>query len=44
VFKKYRPITDRTVAKAMINAALKQPTGKIIWEAGEVFELAGEQR
>lgn len=40
IFKKYRPISDKTVAKAMINAVLIQPTGKTIWEADEVFELA----
>lgn len=40
IMKKYRPISDKTVAKAMINAALNQPTGKTIWEAEEVFELA----
>jgi hypothetical protein len=30
------------VAKAMINAALKQSGEKTIWEAKEVFELANE--
>lgn len=40
IFKKYRPIQDIIVAKAMINAALKPPTGKTIWEADEVFYLA----
>jgi len=40
MMKKYRPISDKTVAKAMINAALIQPTDKTIWEADEVFLLA----
>ena len=40
VFKKYRPISDETVAKAMIAAVLKPTANKIIWEAGEVFDLA----
>lgn len=40
ILKKYRPISDKTVAKAMINAALKHTAGKIIWEAEEVFLLA----
>lgn len=41
VFKKYRPISGETVAQAMINAALKPDPEKTIWEADEVFELAG---
>jgi uncharacterized protein YbjT (DUF2867 family) len=40
MMKKYRPISDKTVAKAMINAALMQPTGKTVFEADEVFLLA----
>jgi len=40
IFKKYRPISDKTVAKAMINAVLKSASGKTIWEADEVFNLA----
>lgn len=40
IFKKYRPISDKTVAKAMINAALNKSSGKTIWEADEIFELA----
>jgi uncharacterized protein YbjT (DUF2867 family) len=40
IFKKYRPISDKTVAKAMINVVLNQSTGKTIWEADEIFELA----
>jgi uncharacterized protein YbjT (DUF2867 family) len=41
--KKYRPIPDETVAKAMINAVLKPDYKKTIWEADEVFWLAGEK-
>lgn len=41
VFKKYRPISGETVAQAMINAALKPDPEKTVWEADEVFELAG---
>ncbi len=40
MMKKYRPIEDVTVAKAMINGVLKPDESKIIWEAEEVFELA----
>ena len=40
--KKYRPISDKTVAQAMINAATLQNLEKTIWEADEVFELAGK--
>ena len=40
VFRKYRPIQDEIVAKAMINAVLKPTSGKTIWEADEVFDLA----
>ncbi len=40
IFKKYRPIKDVIVAKAMINAALNPSHSKTIWEAEEVFELA----
>ncbi len=43
ILKKYRPISDKTVAKAMINAALQDVDDKIIWEADEVFELAEKQ-
>jgi uncharacterized protein YbjT (DUF2867 family) len=42
LMKNYRPISGETVAKAMINAALKQSGEKTIWEAKEVFELANE--
>jgi uncharacterized protein YbjT (DUF2867 family) len=41
VFKKYRPISDETVAQAMIEAALNPHPGKTIWEADEVLKLAG---
>jgi len=43
MMKKYRPISDKTVAKAMINAALNQSTGKTIWEGREVFNLASNK-
>jgi len=39
MLKNYRPISDKTVAKAMINAALKNTDGKIFWEGSEIFEL-----
>ena len=38
--KNYRPIGGETVAKAMINAALNKNQSKIIYEGGEVFNLA----
>lgn len=41
VFKKYRPIKDETVAKAMINAAINGNEGKQIIELDEIFSLAG---
>lgn len=44
IFRKYRPISDETVAQAMIQAALKPHPGKTIWEADEVFELAGSSK
>lgn len=40
VMKNYRPISDRTVAKAMINAALFPNNKKTIWEGHEIFDLA----
>ncbi len=43
ILKRYRPISDETVAKAMINGALQDLGDKIIWEADEVFELAEKQ-
>lgn len=43
IMKKYRPISDKTVAKAMINSLLSDLEDKIIWEADEVFELASKQ-
>lgn len=42
ILKKYRPIKDETVAKAMINAVLYPKTSKTIWESDEVFHLAEE--
>jgi uncharacterized protein YbjT (DUF2867 family) len=43
MLKKYRPISDKTVAQAMINATLLELGDKTIWEAEEVFELAAKQ-
>lgn len=40
ILKKYRPIKDKTVAKAMINAAIHKKSLKTIWEGDEVFILA----
>jgi len=40
ILKKYRPISDTTVAQAMINASLQDLGSKTIWEAKEVFDLA----
>ena len=38
--RKYRPIKDRVVAKAMINAAKKQQEVYKIYELGTIFKLA----
>jgi uncharacterized protein YbjT (DUF2867 family) len=43
VFKNYRPISDVTVAKAMINAVLNKNESKTIYEGSEVFNLAAEK-
>lgn len=43
IMKEYRPISDKTVAQAMINSLLSNLGDKIIWEADEVFELASKQ-
>lgn len=43
VLKNYRPISDQTVAKAMINGALRKTGDKKIWEGSEVFKLAAEK-
>ena len=40
LFKKYRPISDETVACAMINAVLNPNPDRTIREGDEVFELA----
>jgi len=40
IFKKYRPIQDVIVAKAMINGALTSNNSKTVWENPEIFELA----
>ena len=42
--KKYRPIKDTIVARAMINASLRPPAEKIIWTADEIFALAEEKQ
>lgn len=38
--KRYRPIYDSTVARAMINTALSPQKDKTIWEGEELFALA----
>lgn len=43
MMKNYRPISDQTVAKAMINAVFRIKTDKVIYEGGEVFNLAAEK-
>jgi len=43
MMKDYRPISDETVAKAMINATLRNTGGKTIYEGAEVFNLAAEK-
>lgn len=43
VFKKYRPVKDTIVAKAMINAVVNPDKNKTIWEGDEVFSLAEEK-
>ena len=43
VLKNYRPISGETVAKAMINAALRKTGEKTIYEGAEVFNLAAEK-
>lgn len=43
ILKNYRPISDQTVAKAMINAILKPNINKVIWEGMEVFSLSKEK-
>lgn len=40
LLKKYRPVKDETVARAMINAVLNPNPQKTIWEGDEIFELA----
>jgi uncharacterized protein YbjT (DUF2867 family) len=44
IFRKYRPIDARTVATAMVNAALRPFTEKVIWTADELFDLAEEKQ
>jgi uncharacterized protein YbjT (DUF2867 family) len=40
VLKKYRPISDKTVAQAMINAVLLKTENRTIWESTDIFGLA----
>lgn len=42
LFKRYRPIHVREVAKAMIHAAFKENSGSEIYESEEVFVLAAQ--
>ncbi len=45
IFKKYRPVEARTVAKAMINASLGSVNaGHLIYELDEIFSLADQNR
>lgn len=43
MMKNYRPVSDETVAKAMINAVFSKNTSKTIYEGSEVFNLAAEE-
>lgn len=43
VMRNYRPISDETVAKAMINAVFRSNTNKTIYEGSEVFSLASDK-
>ena len=43
ILKKYRPIKDEIVAKAMINSVLFPNLQKTIWENDEIFKLSGEK-
>lgn len=43
VFTNYRPIKDKTVAKAMINTVLTPSKNKTIWEGKEVFNLSEQK-
>lgn len=42
ILRKYRPIYDKTVAKALINAAVTAKPGVNVYTLQKVFELAGE--
>lgn len=42
LFKKYRPIEGRTVARALLNAGIKAVPGVHTYELESVFELAGQ--
>lgn len=39
IFRKYRPIPAKTVARAMLNESLR-PSGRKVYEADEIFKLA----
>ncbi len=41
IFRKYRPIPAKIVAKAMLNESVR-PSGRKIYELNEIFDLAGE--
>ncbi|MGD9930479.1 MAG: NAD(P)H-binding protein [Mangrovibacterium sp.] len=41
VMKKYRPVADKTVARAMVNSVFSE-SKKTIFELDEIFALAGE--
>jgi uncharacterized protein YbjT (DUF2867 family) len=40
LFRKYRPVRGETVARAMINATLKDNPGAHVWSMAEIFTLA----
>jgi uncharacterized protein YbjT (DUF2867 family) len=42
LFRKYGPVKGETVAKAMINATLKDNPGVHVWPLAEIFTLSGE--
>lgn len=43
MMRNYRPISDKIVAKAMINAVFRKNTNITIYEGAEVFNLAAEK-
>ena len=44
LLRRYRPVHADTVARAMVNAALKGDTGVKVYELSEVFDLAARER